>query len=232
MLGDVEMKYLLKACVAALAIAAATPAAAAIVVYDGNNYGVGDTITIDFAGTDSDGFDGLAAELTLTLQSVDGNGDYVFAYALANTATDPDQADSEVSGFGFDVDPNITGATENGPLAVSSGSMSNGVNVEFCLTAGANCAGGSSNGDEVGGGGFEGFFTLLLAGGTDPGMITITDLTTRFQVTGPDGEGSGIGTPTNPVPEPATWAMMLMGFGAAGYAMRRRRRSAGLPQVA
>ncbi len=27
-----------------------------------------------------------------------------------------------------------------------------------------------------------------------------------------------------PVPEPATWAMMLMGFGAAGYAMRRRRR--------
>lgn len=27
----------------------------------------------------------------------------------------------------------------------------------------------------------------------------------------------------NPVPEPGTWAMMLLGFGAAGYAMRRRR---------
>ena len=27
-----------------------------------------------------------------------------------------------------------------------------------------------------------------------------------------------------PVPEPATWAMMLMGFGAAGYSMRRRRK--------
>ena len=27
------------------------------------------------------------------------------------------------------------------------------------------------------------------------------------------------------VPEPATWAMMLMGFGAAGFAMRRRRSS-------
>jgi hypothetical protein len=26
------------------------------------------------------------------------------------------------------------------------------------------------------------------------------------------------------VPEPSTWAMMLMGFGAAGFAMRRRRR--------
>ena len=28
------------------------------------------------------------------------------------------------------------------------------------------------------------------------------------------------------VPEPATWAMMLMGFGAIGFAMRRRRRPA------
>ena len=26
-----------------------------------------------------------------------------------------------------------------------------------------------------------------------------------------------------PVPEPSTWAMMLIGFGATGYAMRRRR---------
>jgi len=29
----------------------------------------------------------------------------------------------------------------------------------------------------------------------------------------------------NPVPEPATWAMMLLGFGAAGYSLRRRRRA-------
>ena len=34
------------------------------------------------------------------------------------------------------------------------------------------------------------------------------------------------------VPEPATWAMMLMGFGATGFAMRRRRRSNGLAQLA
>ena len=32
------------------------------------------------------------------------------------------------------------------------------------------------------------------------------------------------------VPEPGTWAMMLLGFGAAGYAMRRRRKF--LPQLA
>jgi len=29
---------------------------------------------------------------------------------------------------------------------------------------------------------------------------------------------------TSPVPEPATWAMMLVGFGAAGVAMRRKRK--------
>jgi hypothetical protein len=34
------------------------------------------------------------------------------------------------------------------------------------------------------------------------------------------------------VPEPATWAMMLLGFGATGFAMRRRRQTALLTQLA
>ena len=36
------------------------------------------------------------------------------------------------------------------------------------------------------------------------------------------------GVSTGAVPEPATWAMMLIGFGAAGYAVRRRRAVASL----
>jgi hypothetical protein len=36
-----------------------------------------------------------------------------------------------------------------------------------------------------------------------------------FELTAPGGVGA--------VPEPATWAMMLVGFGAVGGAMRRRR---------
>jgi len=34
------------------------------------------------------------------------------------------------------------------------------------------------------------------------------------------------------VPEPATWAMMLIGFGGIGYSMRRRRKSTAIAQFA
>ena len=36
---------------------------------------------------------------------------------------------------------------------------------------------------------------------------------------------------SNSVPEPSTWAMMLLGFGAVGYSIRRRRKTL-LPQAA
>jgi hypothetical protein len=38
--------------------------------------------------------------------------------------------------------------------------------------------------------------------------------------------------PTTAVPEPATWATMLLGFGAIGFAARRRRKRALQPQAA
>jgi hypothetical protein len=45
----------------------------------------------------------------------------------------------------------------------------------------------------------------------------------NFQVTLTDTV-SGISTILAPVPEPSTWTMMLLGLGAIGYSMRRRRR--------
>ena len=51
-------------------------------------------------------------------------------------------------------------------------------------------------------------------------------------VTGTSGGGSfGGNLNVTAVPEPATWGMMLLGFGAIGFAMRRRRTPA-LAQVA
>ena len=42
----------------------------------------------------------------------------------------------------------------------------------------------------------------------------------------------GTGAAVAAVPEPATWAMMLIGFGAMGVALRRRRRTQGALQAA
>jgi hypothetical protein len=39
-------------------------------------------------------------------------------------------------------------------------------------------------------------------------------------------------TPVTAVPEPATWAMMLLGFGAVGFSIRRKRRTALISQLA
>lgn len=48
---------------------------------------------------------------------------------------------------------------------------------------------------------------------------------------GPNGSYSGTINVQTAVPEPATWAFMLLGFGAMGLAIRRRRRPV-LAQVA
>ena len=60
-------------------------------------------------------------------------------------------------------------------------------------------------------------------------------LTVSGTVVGSSGGGSFGGnvnvSPVGAVPEPATWAMMLLGFGAVGFAMRRRQRPA-LAQIA
>jgi len=46
------------------------------------------------------------------------------------------------------------------------------------------------------------------------------------------GSYSGNATFTPSVPEPSTWAMMLLGFGAVGFGMRRARKPARLLQAA
>ena len=67
----------------------------------------------------------------------------------------------------------------------------------------------------------------LIDFGTEGGTLTLAD---------PQGWSNAVLYSTNggpPVPEPATWAMMLLGFGAAGTAIRRsRRRTAHLAQLA
>lgn len=55
---------------------------------------------------------------------------------------------------------------------------------------------------------------------SDPNFAAMN--TTIYIKQGTGGSGASL-LPTAPVPEASTWAMMLAGFGALGFAMRRRR---------
>ena len=83
---------------------------------------------------------------------------------------------------------------------------------------------------------------LVLVGSAGPSPNTLTwtsgnltaGATYRFRYTvnmGSPGNISG-NAAFYAVPEPATWALMLLGFGGIGLAMRRRRRSGALAQIA
>jgi hypothetical protein len=70
-------------------------------------------------------------------------------------------------------------------------------------------------------GGFSPFFAPFTPGGGDPGDPGIVGFP---PITPPPPGGVGA------VPEPATWAMMILGFFAVGAALRRRTRQAHEPR--
>jgi hypothetical protein len=214
---------------AALVIAA--PASAALVL-NGNGTVTasgngGGSVTIAFDGYgDNPGLmviPNLTSTLKLDFISSTGTA-YTFGYTLTNTSTAP-QTGSRVSIFGFNTDPNRTGGTVNGDFdTVGSGNVPNfPVNIEFCAKDGGgsnNCAGGG-NGGAVLGDPATGQFTLTF--GSSQSSITLSDFVVRYQQVN-STSGSAIGRQTAPVPEPGTWAMMLLGFGAVGFSLRSARR--------
>ena len=73
----------------------------------------------------------------------------------------------------------------------------------------------------------DGTNEYLASGEPDPLGASQYTLTINGNNSGAGSLGGSITIRPSAVPEPATWAMMLFGFGAVGFAMRRRR-SAGL----
>lgn len=71
-------------------------------------------------------------------------------------------------------------------------------------------------------------FNLLINYTITSGTGAYAGATGRFTGTGTANNGvspTQITLSFNPVPEPATWAMMLLGLGGIGFAIRRQRRS-------
>jgi hypothetical protein len=174
---------------------------------------------------------GLSGQLTLTLTAFDPTH-WTFSYNLLNTSSSPITA-SAITGFGFDVSSALDlGTTSLAPGGffdtIASGTISQGpgFDVDVCFKNGQdnNCAGSPGNqGVNMGAPAATGSFTLELVNGTS--TLSLTDFVLRYQaIAGPNGTPeSAIGTPTN-LPEPSTWAMMLLGLGATGIAIRRARR--------
>lgn len=216
----------------------ASPAAAAITIGSGGSATitsgttVGDNFTVNFDGSENGSvIPGLTSSLTLTFEGIQNNS-YVFDYSLTNTSSAPTMS-SAVTAFGFDIDPNATlsSSSVDGAFSViSSGQVSQGYNLEMCFKNGSNNNCSGSPGNQGVNLGDTGTGTITLAFSSLPDSVTLSDYLVRYQAV--NGNGSAVGQPTPAVPEPSTWAMMLIGFGAVGMSMRRTRRRAPLPQIA
>ena len=128
--------------------------------------------------------------------------------------------------------------TDNFVIDLTNNSLTNGGLISVSLGGGNNidftCQACSVRLDST-------LFSLMSTGTLDVFTLNPTLLTTGLHtlsvtgniVTGPSASYSGtINFNTPAVPEPATWAMMLLGFGGIGFMMRRRRPAPAFAQIA
>jgi hypothetical protein len=189
---------------------------------------VGDSSDVTFNGIGGNPvitIPGLASDLLLTylgMTTVAGNTVFNFTYALSNSST---LTGARVSSFGFNVTPNVGGASATGDFDTASLNTNypvgfGTVNVCFYDGPGGTCT-GNGNGVVIGDAA-NGTLALTMNGLIND--IALSDFVDRYQGFNYQGIQSAIGTSiTSGVPEPATWAMMILGIGLAGAAMRRKR---------
>ena len=216
--------FILISCLVAFAI----PAAAQEYTFDtaGDTSGV---VDLDYGSSGGVYIPGLTASMTYTLVSVlddgFGNNNWLFNASVTNTSSG-DITASTITGLGFNVDATVESAAAAGvyfDTTSLNSNISNATWLDVCVWSGGSCAGG-------GGGvtlGDSSAFTLSLA--VDDGItsLMLSDLTVRYQaIAGTDynGSGSAIGTFVSEVPEPATWMMMIIGFGIVSASARRSHR--------
>lgn len=236
------MRIIILTGLTALGIGAALPAQAAVIVNgDGsvtfNNAAGTNSAVINYNGLGGDPkivVPGLSGQLTLTLNSIVGNT-FNFGYSMLNNST---IAGTRISGMGFNVDPNVTGVSSTGifNLAEVGGFTASFVS-ETCFHGGPGSCPQSNPGNSIGFG-ETGAGTLAFNFASPLTSITLSNFLDRYQgfdttvsgqnITSAVGQGTPVRgggvPPPGAVPEPATWATMILGFGLIGGAMRRRQR--------
>jgi len=216
----------------AWALMTTAPASAAIILDFSH---IGDSQSVDFNGIINSPtvVSGLTGDITYTLENI-SNGAWTFDYTVQDNSGGT-VSTSRISTFGFDVSPTlesdarISGSTFG---SVSSGNVPMVGNVDFCLTAGSNCAGGGGGGVAQGSSA-SGSFQLQFSDA--PSTVQLSDLYVRYQSidatdysSGSSAIGDAITIVTAAVPEPASWTLMILGFGGVGAVLRHRRRQAAL----
>ncbi|RYD94879.1 MAG: PEP-CTERM sorting domain-containing protein [Sphingomonadales bacterium] len=216
----------------------AVPAFGAVLINAANS---GYNFTVDYTGLVNGSSTNLVGGLsTFTFTGVSNGGlTYNFGYSVTNDSS----VASRLTAFGFDVDPNVSSASSTGTFAGANlyNNFPQVGTIDVCFEADSNgnCTGGSGgvNQNQTGTGTFALTFAQVMQ------SVSLSEFTTRFQSINPSVNGStsgvGIGAvvqggpgQTITAPEPGTWLMMMGGFGMVGFALRRRRTHAALPQIA
>jgi hypothetical protein len=177
----------------------------------------------------------------LTLTSASGTS-YTFDYSVTNASTSPIDT-SRISIFGFNTDPNISGATSTGTFGetATNGNVPTGFgSVDVCFKGGGgpNCSGGGGSGIQIGDTG-TGTLTLNFTSVVD--QLTLSDFFVRYQsISGGGAPSSAIGRGTTststgssgstgstgstggtPVPAPAAFWLFTLALGGLGWRVGR-----------
>jgi hypothetical protein len=207
--------------VAAAALATSAPASAATVVFDfGANAGGLDTTV------NPDVYSLTVSGLTVTARA------YTGLSAILNQVSFSDQADVTHSLAGLGVRGNNSNdINDNGFLSLGEGILLS-FDQEVTLTQalfgnfGRNDNVGFEWGSPLNAG--ETLDALSVVDGAFNGSFTGTDFFFAANSYTKNSFRLGGVTVNSAVPEPATWLMMILGFGAVGAAMRRRRANTAL----
>jgi hypothetical protein len=172
------------------------------------------------------GTDQLDAKLTLSLFLASGSNWY-FAYKVENQASGA-FGKARINGFGFNVDEAVTGSLSSGMFdREGSGQVTPGYATDLCFMSASagdchqSTGGGLKAGDSTGG-----WFRLSFD--QPQSVITLSNLYVRWQEAHvkkdipQEAVLSMTAISPEPAPEPAAWALFIVGFGAVGFALRRK----------